>query len=427
MKHQPPWFIAVALVLMASLQPVRAQTLPVYTFAGNGTAGTNGGFGSNARFEAPTGVAADGVGNIYVADMKNSLIRKITTDGFTTNFAGSAGIFGSTNGALASARFNYPRALALGPTGELYVADTANAVIRKITPAGIVSTLAGSATNFNSFDGAGTNANFYQPLGLAVDGAGNLFVADSWNHTIRKITAAGVSSTVAGMPRSPGCADGVTNKARFNRPAGLALDSATNLFVADSFNHIIRRITPAGVVSTIAGLAGVWGNADGTNTGARFFQPEGIAVLNDSNLLVADTGNHTLRKLSAQGINWVVTTLNGVQGNTGFTNGGGGVALFNFPVGLATDAAGNLYLADSGNHTIRTSRLVPPTVQWSTTSNLLITRWANSAEGFVLESSAELGAGANWQPLSNHVFTDGDNIVRTNNPNGQAFYRLRKP
>ena len=196
----------------------------------------------------------DSAGNIYVADTLNSTIRKITPAGAVNTFAGFAGNFGSANGAGTNAQFYGPQGIAADTAGFLYVADTANATIRKISPAGTVSLLAGSAGNFNSFDGAGANANFYQPEGLAVDGAGNVYVADAWNHTIRKITPAGAVSTLAGLAGNFGCADGTNSKARFNRPAGIALDSArTNLFVTDFLNHTIRRITPGGTVSTIAG------------------------------------------------------------------------------------------------------------------------------------------------------------------------------
>jgi sugar lactone lactonase YvrE len=424
-----PFNMLAAFVVAFGLSPLlaQAQSLPAYTFAGNGSTGTNNGFGSNARFDTPMGVTVDAAGNLYVADMRNGIIRKISPDGLATNWAGRAGNFGSSNGPLSDARFAWPQAVAVDTSGAFYVADTANAVIRKISPAGIVTNFAGSLTNRNSFDGSGTNANFYQPLGLAVDGAGNLWVADSWNHTIRKATPSGTVSTLAGLPRSPGCADGPTNKARFNRPAGIALDAATNLFVADSFNHIIRKITPAGQVTTIAGLAGVWGNADGTNNAARFFQPEGIAVLNASNLFVADTGNHVLRKISASGTNWVVTTVAGEPGVSGFTNGTGAAVRFAFPSALATDAAGNLFVADAGNHTIRTTRLVPPTLRTSRNSNSFIVVWANSAEGFILESSSALGPAANWVSATNGIGTQGDDFTRTNPLNGQNYFRLRKP
>lgn len=413
-------------MLLAGVVSAFAQPLAINTLAGNLASGSTNGFGSNARFNHPVGITADGTGNIFVADTGNGTIRKITADGFASTFAGLAGNFGSTNGAGVNARFFGPQGIATDNAGNLYVADTANALIRKLSPAGTASAFAGAANNFNSFDGAGTNAQFYQPQGLAVDGAGNVYVADAWDHTIRKITPAGMVTTLAGLARNYGCADGTYGKARFNRPSSIALDSATNLFVTDSLNHTIRKITPGGSVSTIAGLAGVWGSADGTNSSARFFQPDGIVVVNSSNVFVIDSGNQTLRKISASGTNWIVSTVAGLAGSAGSTNGTGSGARFNFAAGLAMDGAGYLYVADSGNNLIRTTRVVPPTVQIWMAGNQLVTAWPSSSEGFVLETSPSLVGGA-WTSLSNGVVISGDNFFRTNNSSSPAFYRLRKP
>src|SRR5262249_24729156 len=148
-------------------------------------------------------------------------------------------------------------------------------------------------------DGSGGNAQFYGPQGIAADSAGDVYVADTWNHTVRKITSGGVVSTLAGLAGNFGSADGTNSAARFNAPSGIALDSAGNLYVSDFFNHTIRKITPAGLVTTLAGLAGVWGSADGTNNDARFFEPAGIAVDKNGNVHVADSGNGTIRLLTA--------------------------------------------------------------------------------------------------------------------------------
>ena len=298
------------------------------------------GFGSDAHFNLPVSVTTDSAGNVYVADTENSTIRKITPAGAVSTFAGFAGNFGSADGAGTNAQFYGPQGIAADSAGFLYVADTANATIRKISPAGTVSIFAGSAGNFNSFDGTGTNACFYQPEGLAVDGAGNVYVADTWNHTIRKITPAGAVSTLAGLAGNFGAADGTNSKARFNRPAGIALDSATNLFVTDFLNHTIRKITPGGTVSTIAGLPGVWGSADGTNSAARFFQPQGICAADAATLFVVDSGNQTLRKVSASGTNWVVSTVAGLSGTAGHADGTGTAAQFYFPAGARAGRCG---------------------------------------------------------------------------------------
>ncbi len=194
-----------------------------------------------------------------------------------------------------------------------------------------MSTLAGTAGNHGIADGTGSAAEFYEPQGVAVDSAGTVYVADTWNHTIRKITPAGVVSTLAGVPGSAGSIDGNdlnegTNTARFNSPAGVAVDGDGNVYVADYFNHTIRKVTAAGVVSTLAGLPGVWGSADGTNSDARFYEPAAVAVDSATNVYVLDSGNHTIRKLSPAGTNWVVTTVGGTPGVSGSKDGMSGDA-----------------------------------------------------------------------------------------------------
>jgi sugar lactone lactonase YvrE len=415
-------------VLLTGVAGVRSQPLSIHTLAGSTHQGATNGFGSHAHFRHPHGVAADATGNVYVADTENSTIRKITPDGFVSTFAGWAGNFGSANGTGTNAQFYGPQGIAADSAGFLYLADTANATIRKISPAGTVSALAGAVGNFNSFDGAGTDAQFYQPEGVAVDNGGDVYVADAWNHTIRKITPAGVVSTLAGLAGNFGAADGPNSKARFNRPSGIALDTTTNLFVTDSLNHTIRRITPGGTVGTIAGLAGVWGSADGTNNTARFFQPQGIFVLNSSSVFVVDSGNQTLRKISAVGTNWVVSTVAGWPGNAGYADGTGDAAQFYFPAGLALDGAGCLYLADAGNNTIRTTRVVPPTLLFTAGGNQLILSWPASANGFGLETTTTLSTGTVWTPLTNGVVVLGESLVLTNALNGPSgYYRLHKP
>lgn len=415
-------------ILLTGLVAMHSQPIAIRTLAGNDAPGSTNGFGSNARFNHPLGVTTDAAGNVYVTDTKNGTVRKITPYGLASDFAGQAGFFGSANGNGTNAQFFGPQGIAADGAGNLFVADTANATIRKISPAGTVSTFAGAVGNFNSFDGAGGAAQFYQPEGVAVDNGGNVYVADAWNHTIRKITSAGVVSTLAGLAGNCGAADGTNSKARFNRPSGIAMDTATNFFVTDSLNHTIRKITPGGTVSTIAGLAGVWGRADGTNRVARFFQPQGIVVNAAGQLVVADSGNQTLRTITASGTNWIVATVAGSSGNTGYTNGTGPTAQFHFPAGLALDGAGRLYIADTGNHLIRTTRVVPPTLQSSTSGNQLVLSWPTSAEGFVLETCPIVGAGTVWSPVTNGIVNFGDNFSLTiSSDNAAAFYRLYRP
>ncbi|MGH9692845.1 MAG: hypothetical protein ACRD5Z_01795, partial [Bryobacteraceae bacterium] len=225
-----------------------------------------------------------------------------------STFAGAAGIPGSSDGTGGAARFSSPSQIAIDQGNNLFLADTGNHTIRKITPAGVVTTVAGLAGQSGSADGTGSNARFSSPIGVAVDQSGNLFIGDSDNDTIRKITPGGVVTTFAGVAGVAGNADGTGSAARFNGPRGLAIDPAGNLYVCDTFNNTIRKVTPGKKVTTLAGLAGVIGSADGTGSAARFNRPRGISLDGSSNLFVTDTANNIIRRVSLAG---VVTTVAG--------------------------------------------------------------------------------------------------------------------
>ena len=324
-----------------------------------GLAGMSGfaeGTGTAARFNSPASVAVDGSGNLYVADLNNSALRKIVpagSVGTVSTLAGMAGMPGSAEGTGSAARFNLPQGAAVDGSGNIYVADTFNQTIRKVIPSGSLgttSTLAGLAAGIGSTDGTGTVARFNNPFGAAVDGAGNTYVADKNNHTIRKITSAGVVSTLAGSAGIPGAVDGPGGTARFRSPGGVALDGSGNVYVADTGNHTIRKITPAGVVGPLAGTAGLQGQTDGTGSAARFNSPQGVAADGSGNVYVADSSNCTIRKITSAG---VVSTPAGTPLSCTFADGTGGVARFSLPQAIASDALGNLYVADTFNQTIR--------------------------------------------------------------------------
>jgi len=326
----------------------------VTTLAGTpGVAGSANGTGSAAQFYNPWGIAVDSAGNLYVTDQYNQTIRKITSAGVVTKIAGAVGKTGSTDGSGSTARFSYPAGIARDSAGNLYVADSNNVTIRKITSTGIVSTFAGTAGVFGSADGTGAAAQFYYPYGVAVDGAGNVYVADTNNTTIRKITSARVVTTLAGSPGAVGTTDGTGSAAQFYYPYGLAATSTGTLYVADTNNREIRIITSAGVVTTLAGSAtgdqGGVGSANGTGRAARFANPQGVAVTGTT-VYVADTNNSTIRKITSTG---VVTTFAGTAGTVGSANGTGKAAQFYYPYGVAADKAGNVYVADANNQTIR--------------------------------------------------------------------------
>jgi sugar lactone lactonase YvrE len=304
----------------------------------------------STHFKNPWAVAVDDAGNIYVADSGNHIIRTITPTGFVRTLAGLAGVPGSADGLGNSARFFQPQGVALDSAGKIYVTESGNNTVRKITPDGLVSTLAGSASPAGYADGISSQARFSAPQGIAVDGATNIYVAESGNNTIRKITPAGQVSTLAGAAGGAGSEDGTGAEARFSGPQGIAADSVGNIFVADSGNNTIRKITPAGLVSTLAGLAGTPGTADGYGSEARFYYPWGVAVDSLDNVYVADSWNNTIRKITPGGI---VSTMAGLPGATGSKDGVGSGALFSGPQGIAVDSLGNVYVADSRNGSIR--------------------------------------------------------------------------
>jgi hypothetical protein len=323
----------------------------VTTLAGKAEVmGSADGTGAAARFSGPSGVATDGAGNVFVADSGNNTIRKITPTGVVTTLAGTAGITGSTDGTGTAARFWVPQGLATDSSGNVYVADSSNNTIRKITPTGMVTTLAGTAGVIGSADGTGAAASFDNPDGIATDSVGNVYVGDTLNSTIRKITPAGLVTTLAGTPGVTGSADGTGAAARFDTPDGVATDDAGNVYVGDVNGHTIRKITPAGIVTTLAGTAGVTGSADGTGAAARFYSPSGVATDSAGNVYVADQVNNTIRKITPA---TVVTTLAGQAWVDGSADGIGAAALFYYPQGIATDSSGNVYVADTGNDTVR--------------------------------------------------------------------------
>ena len=319
-------------------------------FAGpSGGSGNADRKGTDARFGYPAGVAVDVAGNVYVADSDNHTIRKITADGMVSTFAGKPGVRGAIDGPGTDARFNTPYGVAVDATGNVYVTDKFNNLIRKISPAGVTTTLAGS-TEMGSADGIGTAARFGQPNGVAVDSAGNVYVADSYNNTVRKITPGGSVSTLAGLAGSTGSADGTGSDARFTSLTSVAVDAAGNVYVADQRNSVVRKINPFGVVTTLAGTAGQDGSADGTGAAARFNRNHGITVDTAGNLYVADSANQTIRKITPGG---TVTLYAGKTGTPGNDDGAANAATFHDPNSVAVDGTGNLYVADLFNNLIR--------------------------------------------------------------------------
>ena len=337
--------------LVTNLVPdANGRTAGVSTLAGSGTYSFADGTGTAAQFAYPIGIAVDGSGNVYVADYSNQRIRKIVVaTGVVSTLAGS-GTQGYANGTGTAAQFSDPTSVAVDATGtNVYVADYQNHRIRKIVAAtGVVTTLAGNGTA-GYVDGPGTTAQFNQPYGVAADGSGNVYVAGFVDHSIRKIVVAtGVVSTLAGNG-TQGSANGTGTVARFTYPCGVAVDGSGNLFVADGNNFRIRQIVVAtGVVTTLAGNTS--GYAEGTGTAALFGYPCGVTADGSGNVYVADRDNHRIRKIVVA--TGVVSTLAG-NGTLGYADGTFTAAQFNNPTGVAVDAGGAVYVIDRDNNRVR--------------------------------------------------------------------------
>jgi len=336
-------------------------TATVTTFAGDGTAGLRDGLQEMAWFDRPWGLALDVENNLYVADRYNHRIRKVTPEGDVSTFAG-VGLTGRDNGRLengratGSARFNHPTSMLIDTAGNFYVADSWNDHIRKITTSGTVSNFAGA----DGYCSTSSPACFDGPSSIVADASGNFYVVDAYNHRIVKVgPSGGTLSTFAGASEGregSGFVNATGANARFRQPEGIAIDAAGNLYVTDTENHCIRKITQDRVVSTFAGKCTERGFEDGMGTDARFNMPNGIAMdAKTGTLYVADSDNHRIRTLSPEGY---VSTLAG-SGPTGceygaFADGAGtSVARFDHPVGIAVDKEGTLYVADSRNHRVR--------------------------------------------------------------------------
>ena len=317
----------------------------VTTFAGSGVQGSNNGTGTTASFNHPARGAFDANGNLYITDRDNYLIRKITPSGVVSTYAGN-GAVGSTGGALLSSSFNQSNGIAIDGLGNIYITDAASNLIRMITSAGVVSIFAGSG-NPALLDGTGTSASFYFPYGDALDAAGNIYIADTFNNSIRKITPAGVVTTIAGNGTS-GLTNGNGSVATFYNPNCVFLDNKTGtIYVSDAINYTVRKIDALGNVTTFVG-SGTQGTSNGIGKNASFGAIGGVTMDAAGYLYVADLGNNLIRRVDATGL---VTTLAGT-GVAGANNGISTVATFKQPNDVEA-LAGYLYVIDYGNNLIR--------------------------------------------------------------------------
>jgi hypothetical protein len=335
-----------AILYACATSPIRYAS--VATLAGSGAAGAKDGVGMAAQLNRPHGMAIAADGTVYVSDRGNHQIRSVSPEGATRTIAGSPPQ-GFVDGTGAAARFFDPVAVAVDKAGNVYVADRNNHRVRKISPSGVVTTLAGTG-EAGFTDGPVSTARFNQPYGVALDATERtLYVADYLNHAIRKIDLSSGTVGTLGGNGSAGNADGNGANARFNQPYNVKMDGAGNLWVPDQLNHCIRKVTPGGNVTTVAGN-GKEGYADGSGASAQFSNPTGLTPTLDGSVIVADRNNHRVRRIAPDG---TVTTLAG-DGKPGYADGPLAGTQFNRPIDVVQDRrTQQLYVSEESSHTIR--------------------------------------------------------------------------
>jgi type IX secretion system substrate protein/NHL repeat-containing protein len=345
------------LILLISSSSVNAQQ-KINTIAGTGITGFYGDGGSApaAEFHAPIGVAVDMTGNVYIDDYSNNRIRKINANGLITTVVGNGTPGNSGNGSIATSCEVIPHSVAVDRQGNVYMSDANYSVVRKMNAeTNIITTVAGNSVwGYSGNGGPAVNASLRVPLGIALDTAGNLYIADAGNHCIRKVDAAGIISTIAGIDSAgytgtPGLAD----TSRLDSPTAVAVDLAGNVYITDYGNNVIRKVDVDGFISTFAGTQGVYNYAgdNGLASLAQLYQPQGIAVDAVGNVYFADSYNNVIRKVDTFGIIHTVVG-NGTRGFGGDLGDALGANL-STPYGIALNANGDIYIADANNERIR--------------------------------------------------------------------------
>jgi len=356
--------IILLVILFALVTAPRVfAVLMIDTIAGNGTAGYSGDGGpaTAAMIKNPGGVAVDSTGNIYIADFNNSRIRKVNTSGIITTVAGTgtAGYSGD-GGAATAAMLNRPVSVTVDSSGNMYIGDRYNNRIRRVNTSGIITTVAGTGTAGYSGDGgAATAANLNNPIGVAIDSTANMYIADYFNNRIRKVNTSGIITTIAGTGTAGYSGDGgAATAARIDGPYGVAIDSSGNMYIADTNNHRIRKVNTSGIITTVAGTGTAGYSGDGgAATAARIYSPYGVTIDSTGNMYIADGTDNRIRKVNSSGI---ISTVAGT-GTAGYSGDGGAAiaARIYTPIGVAIDSTGNMYIGDFNNNRIRKIYDVP--------------------------------------------------------------------
>ena len=433
--------IAILTILLFTFFTFTVKAQIIKTVAGNGRIGYSGDSGSaiSAELNFPTGVAVDASGNLFIADRGNSVIRKVSTSGVITTVAGN-GTYGYSGdgGSATAAELYWPSSVAVDASGNLFIADNWNNRIRKVSTSGVITTVAGNGTSgYNGDGGSADSAELSNPYGVAVDASGNLFIADWGNNRIRKVSTSGIITTVAGNGTSGYSGDGGSaDSAELYYPVGVAVDASGNLFIADEYNHRIRKVSTSGVITTVAGKIGAGGYSGdgGSATAAELSTPLGVAVDASGNLFIADKLNNRIRKVSTSGI---ITTVAG-NGTRGYSGDGGSAdsAELNYFSGVAVDASGNLFIADEYNNRIREviGGAITPVALASfmaiTNNRTITTNWHTATElntsHFIIQRSTD---GSSFTTIGTIKAVgsraNGYSFTDTHPTNGTNYYRLK--
>ena len=380
-------------VILAMCGGYHSGAQNISTFAGNGNSGYNGEgiLATKAEIYGQTGAAMDKAGNLYITDFNNNRIRKISTTGIITTIAGNEIPGYSGDGGMATdASLAGPSGIVVDAAGNVYFADRTNNRIRKINTLGIISTIAGTGDASGGYTGNGgpaIHAKLQSPGALAIDKEGNLYVADCDNNCIRKINTSGIITLYAGSAARAGTGRGAYSGdggsavlAQLNQPTGIAIDDAGNLFIADCFNHCVRKVSAKGIITTVAGNRN--SGYSGDNGPARLAEisyPYGVAIDGRGNLFIGDHGNNRIRMVNKEG---TITTVAG-NGDAGYSGDGGSAiqAAINQPTFVYADNINNLYIGDNQNNRIRYISLTPT------------------------ENAVSSGSAAMQKPCANHTST----------------------
>jgi sugar lactone lactonase YvrE len=404
--------LSAAILSLAISSCAIGQTYTVKTLAGSPIPGYTGdnGYATAAQLDYPWGLTADASGNLFIADHANNVIREISKAVITTVAGNGVAFYSGDSGQATNASLSFPSGVAVDASGNLFIADYFNQRIRKVSK-GVITTYAGTgnSSGFSGDGGQAISAQLGGPEGVAVDAAGNLYIADVYNQRIRKVATNGVITTVAGNGTAGYSGDGgLAVAAQLRSPYGLTLDAAGNLYIADSDNNCIRKVSTNGIIATVAGNATPGYSGDGgPAVSAQLKTPWSVAVDSAGAIYIADLSNNAVRKVS----NGTITTVAG--GGSGFTGAGpaNGIGL-NAPNGVAVDVDGNLYIADTGNQ--RILELVPPAPAILGLSAFPITPTGLAGTLTVGGAGFQVGAVVQWNGSAlSTVFVSGTQLTAT--------------